>query len=89
MFIIDITLKSTPVTLSIQRKTEEDAEAVYKQVAEAIASGNGKVIELTCEQQKGKKISVLSNEISAVQVAEKSSTATASGRPPGFAALVE
>ncbi|MCL6433000.1 MAG: DUF3107 family protein [Leptolyngbyaceae cyanobacterium HOT.MB2.61] len=89
MFIIDITLKSTPVTLSVQRKAAEDAEAVYKQVVEAISSGSTKVLELTCEQQVGKKVSVLSSEISAVQVAEKSSTATSSGRPPGFAALVE
>lgn len=89
MFIIDVTLKSTPVTLSVQRKTAEDAEAVYKQLAGAISSGGNQVIELTCEQQPGKKISVLSSEISAVQVAEKTSSATSSGRPPGFAALVE
>lgn len=89
MFIIDVTLKSTPVTLSVQRKAAEDAEAVYKQLADAISSGGNQVIELTCEQQPGKKISVLSSEISAVQVAEKTSSATSSGRPPGFAALVE
>lgn len=89
MFIIDITLKSTPVTLSVQRKTIEDAERVYQQVIEAIASGSGKVLELTCEHQQGKRVSVLSSEISAVQVSEKSTSATSSGRPPGFAALVE
>ncbi len=55
MFIIDITLKGTPVALSVQRKTEEDAEAVYKQVVDAIGPSNGKVIELSCEHQPGKR----------------------------------
>lgn len=89
MFIIDVTLKHTPVPLSVQRKTAEDAESIYRQVVEAISSGSGGLLELTCDQQQGKKISVLTSEICAVQMAEKSSTATASGRPPGFAALVE
>jgi hypothetical protein len=88
MFIIDLTLKSTPVTLSVQRKSAEDAEALYQEVVQAIGSGSGKLLEMTCEHQPGKRISVLSGEISAVQMAEKTA-ATASGRPPGFAAMVE
>lgn len=88
MFIIDVTLKNTPVTLSVQRKSAEDAEALYKEVVQAIGSGSSKLLELTCEYQPGKRVSILSSEISAVQMAEKT-TATASGRPPGFAALVE
>jgi hypothetical protein len=87
MFIIDVTLKSTPVTLSVQRKSAEDAKAVYQQVLEAIQSGNPATLELTCEQQVGKTVAIVVGEISAVQVAEKSSTATASGRPPGFFSL--
>ncbi len=89
MFIIDITLKNTPVSLSVQRKTVEDAEAVYQKIVQAITSDARQLVEVTCEHQAGKKITLLSSEISAVQVAEKSSTATSSGRPPGFAALVE
>ncbi|UBF26861.1 hypothetical protein K9N68_02405 [Kovacikia minuta CCNUW1] len=89
MFILDITLKSTPITLSVQRKTGEDAEALYQQVVEAIGAGSGKVLELVCEHQPGKKVSVLSSEISAVQVSEKTGSATSSGRPPGFVALVQ
>lgn len=87
MFIIDVTLKSTPVTLSVQRKSEEDAKAVYQQVLEAIRSGNPTALELTCEQQVGKTIAILVNEISAVQMAEKSGAGSASGRPPGFFSL--
>ncbi|MBD2021188.1 hypothetical protein H6F43_13475 [Leptolyngbya sp. FACHB-36] len=86
MFIIDITLKNTPLSLSVQRKTEEEAEATYKQILESIGS-NPQVLELTCDKQVGKKIGVLSSEISAVQLSEKSSSATSSGRPPGFFAL--
>ena len=89
MFIIDVSLKNTPVTFSVQRKTAEDAEALYQQLLEALRSGHPAVMEFTCEHQPGKKVSVLSSELAAVQVYEKSSTATSSGRPPGFFALAE
>lgn len=87
MYIVDVTLKNTPLSLSVQRKSAEEAEAVYKEVMEALTSGQSRVIELTCDRQVGKKIAVLSSEISAVQMAEKSG-ASASGKPPGFFAAV-
>jgi len=87
MFIIDVTLKNTPVTLSVQRKLEEDAKALYQQVLEAMRSGHPVTLELTCEQQTGKTVAILVSEISAVQVSEKSGAGTASGRPPGFFSL--
>ncbi|WP_416673135.1 hypothetical protein [Egbenema bharatensis] len=87
MYIIDVTLKNTPVTLSVQRKEESDAKSLYTQVLEAIKSGSPAVLELTCEQMVGKTVGVVVSEISAVQMSEKSSTATASGRPPGFFAV--
>ena len=89
MFIIDLSLKNAPVALSVQRKTAEDAEASYQQVLEAIRSQDHRIVELICEHQIGKKVSVLGSEIAAVQISEKSSTATSSGRPPGFFALAE
>lgn len=89
MYIIDLALKEAPSLLSIQRKTAEDAEAVYQQVLQAIQSGNPVVLELTCEQQTGKKFAVLVSEIAAVQVAEKSGSGAGSGRVPGFFALAE
>jgi hypothetical protein len=89
MFILDVSLKNTPVTMSVQKKAGEDAEAAYQQVLEALRSSESRLVELTCEHQPGKKFSVLSSEIAAVQVYEKSSTATSSGRPPGFFALAE
>jgi hypothetical protein len=85
MFIIDLTLKNTPVTLSVQRKSVDDAKAVYQKVLDAIRSGSPAILELTCEQMPDKTVGVLVSEISAVQLSEKSSTTAASGRPPGFA----
>ncbi len=89
MFIIDVSLKNAPVTLSVQRKAAEDAEATYQQVIDAVRSGEQRLLELICEHQPGKKVSVISSEVAAVQVYEKSSTATSSGRPPGFFAMAE
>lgn len=88
MYIIDISLKLTPMPMSVQRKSAEDAEAVYEQVLEAMRSGSPQILELTCEQVPDKKVSLLSSEICAVQVYQKSSTAAASGRAPGFAAVL-
>lgn len=89
MFIIDITLKNTPLSLSVQRKSEEDAEADYQKILQVLRSGSNELLELTCEKQAGKKIGILGAEISAVQISDKAGTAAASGRPPGFFALVE
>ncbi|HEY9648528.1 MAG TPA: hypothetical protein V6C88_19265 [Chroococcidiopsis sp.] len=89
MYIIDLALKNTPSMLSVQRKTEEDAQTIYKQVVEAIRTGNPTLIELTCEQQVDKKLTVLVSELAAVQLSEKSGTGTASGRVPGFFAMTE
>jgi hypothetical protein len=84
MFVIDVNLKGSPVALSVQRKAEADAKALYQQILEAMRSGSSVTVELTCEQQVGKTIGVLVSEIASVQMAEKSGTGTASGRPPGF-----
>ena len=72
MYTVELILKSNPIALSVQRKEQENAEALYQQIVSAIADGNTKVLELTCEKQEGKKITVITNEISAIQVSEKS-----------------
>jgi hypothetical protein len=72
MYTVEITLKNNPIALSVQRKEQENAEALYREIANAIADANTKILELTCEKQEGKKVSVLVGEISAVQVSEKS-----------------
>jgi len=72
MYTVEITLKNNPIALSVQRKEQENADALYREIASAITEGNHKILELTCEKQEGKRISVLVSEISAVQVSEKS-----------------
>lgn len=87
MFTIELTLKHTALPLSVQKKSQEEAEAVYGSIVEELRNGSSKLLELTCDQQPHKKISVLAGEVAAIQMFEKTSTATASGRPPGFFAL--
>ena len=89
MFTIDLTLKNTPFPLSVQRKSAEDAEALYKQIMEAMRSGTPELLELTCDRQTEKRVAIRVSEISGVQLSEKASTAAASGRPPGFFAMTE
>lgn len=86
MFMIDVVLKNTPSILSVQRKAAEDAEAVYKQISEAIANGTPKVLELTCEKETSKRVTLVVGEVIAVQMSDKSGAGSAS-RAPGFFAL--
>ncbi|NJR51987.1 MAG: hypothetical protein HC780_22880 [Leptolyngbyaceae cyanobacterium CSU_1_3] len=88
MFIIELTLKNSPVPLSVQRKSAEEADATYKEIAESMRSGGSHLLELTCDRQTEKKLAVLSDNIAAVSVYEKSS-ASSSGRTPGFFAMAE
>ena len=87
MFTIELTLKHTALPLSVQKKELSEAEATYAKVVEALRSNSSALLELTCEQQPHKKVSILASELAAVQIFEKTSTTTASGRPPGFFAL--
>ncbi|TAG91029.1 MAG: hypothetical protein EAZ09_00415 [Oscillatoriales cyanobacterium] len=86
MFSIDMIVKNTPVSLSVQRKSAEDAEAVYQQVVEAIRNSQPHILELTCEKNPEKKVAVLSSEISGVVISEKSG-ASSTGRSPGFVSM--
>jgi hypothetical protein len=88
MFTIDLTLKNTPIPLSVQRKSAEEAEATYQEILKAMSSESPKLLQLSCDHQADKKIGVLSNQIGAVMVSQKSGAAGA-GRTPGFFALAE
>lgn len=87
MLTIDLTLKNMPFPVQVQRKTQEEAEAVYQQILAAMRSDSSDILELTCDRQKEKKVAIRTNEISGVQVSQKDSTST--GKPPGFFALTE
>ena len=82
MYCIEITIKLSPVPLTVQRKEHEDAKKLYSEVVDAIHKGNHRLLELTCEKVDDKKITVLVSEISAVQIYEKTSSSTS--KRPGF-----
>lgn len=88
MYTLELNLKQTPLSLSVQKKTMEDAKADYDRIVAALKSGSSTLLELTCEQVPDKKVSFLSGEVVAVQMYEKSGTTAASGKPPGFFSLV-
>ncbi len=87
MFTIDLTVKNTAFPISIQRKSSEDAEAVYQLITTAMRSGTPDIIELKCEGKTEKKIAVRASEISGLQVTQKEGSAIGTGRPPGFFAV--
>lgn len=87
MLTIDIMLKNSPLPLSIQKKEAEVAQSVYQQLLEAMKSSEVKVIELNCEKEPHKTIAILSDQISAVIMSEKSGSASAS-RGAGFVSMV-
>ncbi len=83
MYILEITLNGTPAGLMVQKKEEAEATATYQQVVAAMQSTSTELLELTCDHQGGKKISVFNSAICAVQIYEKNAGGT-SGRTPGF-----
>lgn len=86
MFTIDLILKYTAMPVSVQRKNASDAETVYQQVVTAMKTKPSELIELTCEKQPEKKITIMSDQISAVIVSQKAGGA-GTGKPAGFIAL--
>ncbi|NJM98541.1 MAG: hypothetical protein HC800_16495 [Phormidesmis sp. RL_2_1] len=87
MYIVEFTLKHTAMPLTVQKKEQAAAEAAYKAALDAIASGNPVTLEATCDKVTDKKVAIAVSELAAVQIYEKSGSAGASGRAPGFFAL--
>ncbi|BAZ30518.1 hypothetical protein NIES4074_29790 [Cylindrospermum sp. NIES-4074] len=87
MFTIDLSIRNTAFPISVQRKSAEDAEAVYQLILAAIRSGNPDIVELKCEGKTEKKIAVRASEISGVQIVQKDGVTVGGGRPPGFFAV--
>ncbi len=87
MFTIDLSIKNTAFPISVQRKSAEDAEAIYQLILAAMRSGNPDIVELKCEGKTEKKIAVRASEISGVQIVQKDGVAVGGGRAPGFFAL--
>lgn len=82
MFSIDLTLKFSPIPITVQRKESEDAQKVYEEVMNALKSSTPQLVELTCEKDPEKKVAVFSDQISAVILSQKDGSPA--GRPAGF-----
>ena len=84
MFTLELSLRYSPFPISIQKKEHDDIVMVFNQIKNAMReSVDSALIELTCDKMISKSIAVLSSEIIAVQIYEKSAIAGGSKRP-GF-----
>jgi len=83
MYVIELSLKLSPMPVAVQRKELADAQALYATVKTALECGGPKLLELTCEKEEDKQISLLTSEVVAVQIYEKSAMGAGSKRP-GF-----
>lgn len=85
MYVVELILKNVSTSISVQRKEAADAEQLYRQLSDTIKAATlGQMIELTCEHQTEKKVTVNATEVVAVQTYSKSG-APPSGRATGFA----
>ena len=83
VYVVELALRMSPMPISVQRKESGDAEAVYQQVRQALEQGQPRLLEMTCEKVEGKRLSVLTSDVLAVQIYEKTAASGGSKRP-GF-----
>ncbi len=84
MYTLDLTLRNSPFPISIQKKDHEEILRIFNQIKNSMMENlSPSLIELQCEKVNSKSIVVLSNEIIAIQIYEKSAIAGGSKRP-GF-----
>ena len=84
MYTLELSLRYSPFPLSIQKKEYDDISKIFQEVKNAMIDNNSStLIELQCEKINSKSLAVLSNEIIAVQIYEKSAIAGGTKRP-GF-----
>ena len=83
MFVVELSLKLSPMPISVQRKELSAATALYEDIKRAMESGQPRLLELSCEKAEEKRIAVLSSEVLGVQMYEKSAMGAGSKRP-GF-----
>lgn len=83
MYVVELSLKLSPMPVAVQRKEQSAAEALYGQVKQAMESGQPRLLEFSCDKEESKRVCLLSSELVAVQMYEKSATGGGSKRP-GF-----
>ena len=83
MYSLELSLRYSPFPISIQKKEYEDTLTIFNKIKNSMNEDRSSIIELKCEKMTDKTIAVLSKEIIAVQIYEKSSVPGGSKRP-GF-----
>jgi len=83
MYVVELSLKLSPMPVAVQRKELADAQALYASVQQALEGQGPRVLELSCEKEPHKKVSLLTSELVAVQIYEKSAMGSG-GKRPGF-----
>ena len=84
MFTLEVSLRYSPFPISIQKKEYDEILRIFEQIKNAMRENTDSVlIDLKCDKINNKSIAVLSREIIAVQIYEKSAIAGGSKRP-GF-----
>ncbi len=84
MFTLELTLRYSPFPISIQKKEYDDVFKVFEHIKNSMREDDSStLIDLSCDKMNSKSIAVLSKEIIAVQIYEKSAIAGGSKRP-GF-----
>ncbi|MBE9222706.1 hypothetical protein IQ215_08345 [Cyanobacterium stanieri LEGE 03274] len=89
MFTIDLLVRYIPMPISVQKKEESDAQALYQEILSKIKGSTPEVIELTCDKQEDKKIAILSDQVTGVIISQKDGANTGAKVPGFFAALQE
>jgi len=83
VYVVELSLKLSPMPVAVQRKEQSAAEALYGQVKQAMESCQPRLLEFSCDKEESKRVCLLSSELVAVQMYEKSATGGGSKRP-GF-----
>ena len=75
--------------LSVDKKEEEEATALYHEILSKMKGNSPEIIELTCDKQTDKKIAVLSDQITGVIMSRKDGSAVGAKVPGFFAAIAD
>jgi len=83
VYVIELALKLSPLTLSVERKESKDAEALYQRIRQSMEKGEPRLLELNCENVEEKKVCVITTEVIGMQLFEKN-TSSLGSKKPGF-----
>ena len=84
VYVVELSLRLSPMPVSVQRKELGDAQSLYAEIKKALETSEPRVLELTCEKAEEKRVSLLSSELVALQIYEKSAAGGGGSKRPGF-----